>query len=231
MDMIIRKIKKALPTVALAKEGFTLIEMLIVAAIFAVVASILLFQYANFNTSVAVKNLAEEIGLSVRKAQTYATSVRSVDGGGGILSDTFPAYGVTFSTNATAQTLYNPTQTSFTLFVDTAPASNEITNNQFDNADGICGTPSITNECIEQFGITAGDKVKSLTVIKNGAQISAQNVDIVFHRPNPDAIICVPDGSNDCSTSTYDGLIITVISPKNITHTITIWNTGAIDVN
>jgi prepilin-type N-terminal cleavage/methylation domain-containing protein len=215
------------------QKGFTLIEMLIVAAIFAVVATILLFQYSNFNTSVAVKDLAEEIGLSVRKAQTYATSVRSVDGGGGNFSDMFPAYGVVFSTNATDSMAYNPTQTSFTLFVDTALAGdpNEITNNLFDNQDGICGTPSTKDECIEQFCITAGDKIQSLVVVKSGVQTNAQTVDIVFHRPNPDAIICVPDGSPNCSSSIYDGVIITVVSPKNVTHTITVWNTGAIDVN
>ncbi|HTH93306.1 MAG TPA: prepilin-type N-terminal cleavage/methylation domain-containing protein [Candidatus Paceibacterota bacterium] len=219
MDVIKQKAKE---------RGFTLIEMLIVVAIFAVVATVLLFHYSDFNTAIAVRDLAQEMGLSVRKAQTYATSVRSIDGGGGILSDTFPAYGVSFSTNTTAATLYDPTNASFTLFVDASASSNTTTNNEFDN-NGTCGSPAINQECIESFGITASDKIKSLVVLKNGVQTNAQTVDVVFHRPNPDAIICVPNGNPQCPV--YDGLIITVVSPKFVTRTITVWNTGQINVN
>jgi prepilin-type N-terminal cleavage/methylation domain-containing protein len=231
MDVIGRKLKCMTATASDAAAGFTLVEMLIVVAIFAIVATILLFQYSNFNTTIAVRDLAQEIGLSIRKAQTYATSVRSVDGGGGILSDTFPAYGITFSTATTAQKPYDPTATSFTLFVDASPTSDTRTNNQFDNNDGTCGTPSVNDECIEQFGITAGDTIQSLAVTKNGVQTTVPTVDVVFHRPNPDAVICVPDGSPDCASSIYDGLVITVVSPKGVTRTIMVWNTGAIDVN
>ncbi len=215
---------------ATKQHGFTLVEMLVVVGIFAMVATVLLFRYSDFNTSIALRDLAAEMGLSIRKAQTYATSVRSVEGGGGILSDTFPAYGVSFAVNPTAQKTYGPTDMSFTLFVDASPSGNKTTNNQFDN-NGTCGNPDIGQECVESFGITAGDKIVSLCTDKplaNSCFTSSGTVNVVFHRPNPDAIICVMNGSS-CTVASY--LKITVQSPKGQTRLITIWNTGQISVN
>jgi prepilin-type N-terminal cleavage/methylation domain-containing protein len=208
------------------EAGFTLIEMLVVMAIFASVATILLFQYYNFNTTIAVRDLAEEIGLTVRQAQTYATSVRSINGGGGTMSDTFPAYGISFSTNTTDPTAYNPTSSSFALFVDTSssPTDDTRTNNLYDN-NGICGNPAVGQECVQTFGITAGDKVISLVT---DAVVTSPTVNVVFHRPNPDATICVVNGAS-CTLASY--VKVGLLSPKGIQKTVTIWNTGQISIN
>jgi prepilin-type N-terminal cleavage/methylation domain-containing protein len=227
MAVICRNIKQS------SSAGFTLIELLVVIAIFAVVATVLLFQYSNFNTTVAVTDLAEEIGLSVRQAQTYATSVRSVDGGGGALSNTFPAYGIAFSTSASASQLYNPTDNSFILFVDTSssPTDDTQTNNQYDN-DGTCGNPAVGQECLQTFAINASDTIISLGAVgENGGSstVDVPNADVVFHRPNPDAVICIPDGLGNCTLAS--GLVVTVQSPKGVDRTVTIWNTGQISVN
>ncbi len=235
MAIGIKTFKKGLPRRNNAKAGFTLIEMLIVVAIFAVVATTLLFNYSSFSTSVGVRNLSEQVGISIRKAQSYATSVRSISGSGGIMSDTFPAYGMAFSVGYTTQSLYDPTGSSFTLFTDVSPQNNTVTNNLFDN-NGTCGNPMEGQECVENFSITDGNKIVSLCTDSPSANTCFTaahpgKVNIVFHRPNPDAIICVVDQSGSCSSQLSSYLKITVQSLKGINRIITIWNTGQISVN
>ncbi|MEO5646487.1 MAG: type II secretion system protein [Candidatus Paceibacterota bacterium] len=217
------------------QAGFTLIEMLVVVGIFAVVATTLLFNYSSFSTSVGVRNLSEQIGISIRKAQSYATSVRSISGSGGLMSDTFPAYGIAFSEGYPSQNLYDPTDSSFTLFTDVSPQNNTITNNIFDN-NGSCGAPGQDQECVENFSITNGNKIVSLCTDSPsaGTCFTAEHpgkVNIVFHRPNPDAIICIVDQSGNCSSQLSSYVKITVQSLKGINRIITIWSTGQISVN
>lgn len=219
------------------KKGFTIIEMLIVVAIFAVVATILLFNYRDFSNNVSVRNLAEEIGLSVRKAQSYATSVHSIAGTNGAMSDMFPAYGVSFSVNSSGSQLYDPTVTSFALFADVSPNSNTVTNNLYDN-NGTCGNPQTGQECVESLGLTDLDTVVSLCTDVPSANScftpqGGGTVNVVFHRPNPDAVICVvaPGSGGVCSGQMASYLKVTVQSAKGLKHVITIWNTGQISVN
>jgi prepilin-type N-terminal cleavage/methylation domain-containing protein len=79
-----------------SQSGVTLIELIVVVAIFALVASVLLFNFSDFSTNVSIRNLSQEIALSIRKAQTYATSVQSIDAAN-TSTTTYPAYGITFS--------------------------------------------------------------------------------------------------------------------------------------
>ena len=215
-------------------KGGTIIEMLVVVSIFAIVVTVLLFNYSSFITSVGVRNLAQEIGLSVRKAQTYATSVRNITGTSGVMSDTFPAYGISFSVDPTGSA-YVPSSTAFTLFVDTSATNDRITNNRYDN-DGVCGTPAVGQECVEHFSITTGTKIVSLCTdspTPNNCFTTEHGgtVNVVFHRPNPDAVICVIDSNGNCLNQHSSYLKVTVESPKGLQRLITIWNTGQISVN
>jgi len=213
-----------------SQQGFTLIEMLVVIAIFAVVSTVLLFHYSDFSTNVGVANLAEEIGLSIRKAQTYATSVRSIDGTDSVMSDMFPAYGISFSVNATSSKLYDPTASGFVLFADAVP-SGQTTNDDIYENNGTCGNPAVGSECVENFGITGGNVITSLcTGTDSGDNCDNKTVNVVFRRPDPDAVICVPDGLGGCGPAVSD-LKVTVQSVKGITHVITVWNTGQISIN
>ncbi len=219
------------------QRGFTIIEMLVVVAIFAVVATVLLFRYSDFSTSVGIRNLAEEIGLTVRDAQSYATSERIINGATGISSSTFPAYGISFSVDESVQQTFDPSTQSFALFADVSANGTTVTNNSYDN-NGTCGNPTTGQECVENFTVSGGNKVVSLctdlptantclTPVSAGG--SGGTVNVVFHRPNPDAVICV--SGIDCTIRKASYLKITVQSPKGLQRLITIWNTGQISVN
>lgn len=217
------------------QSGFTLIEMMVVVAIFAIVASILLFNYSSFNSDVGVRNLAEEIALSIRQAQTYATSVRTMPGTNDITSDTYPAYGVSFSVDATGTHTYDPTNSGFTLFADVAPNNDGITNNLFDNDGTVCGTPAVGQECLQTFALTDGNTITSICTdvpTANSCLTTTGTVNVVFHRPDPDAQICVVNNTGDsCIDQAASYVTITVQSVQKLQRTITVWNTGQISVD
>jgi prepilin-type N-terminal cleavage/methylation domain-containing protein len=219
------------------QRGFTLIEMLVVIAIVAVVASTLLFNYSTFSTDVSVRNLAEDMALSVRKAQSYATSVHSIDGTADITSDTYPAYGVSFSTIGSSNVPYAATDTNFALFADVSPDGKGDTSNTYGN-DGICGSPTSdgTQECLESLALTGGNTIVSLCTdapVANSCftPTNTGTVNVVFHRPNPDAVICVVGSGGNCIDQEASYLKVTVQSVKGIQRIITIWNTGQISVD
>lgn len=62
------------------KAGFTLVEMIVTVAIFAMISSVILTRNAAFDTEVLLNSLAYEVGLSVREAQQFGINVRTSEG-------------------------------------------------------------------------------------------------------------------------------------------------------
>ncbi len=82
-------------------RGFSLIELLVSLAIIALITATILARYSAFNSTVLLKDLAYEVALSLREAQSYGVSVR---GSGGFFNRT---YGMHFAPNATSYTLFS----------------------------------------------------------------------------------------------------------------------------
>lgn len=217
-----------------SQAGVTLIEMLVVVAIIAVISSVIMFNYSDFSTNVSVRNLSQEVALSIRKAQTYATSVRSVDGTSIQDSSAYAGYGISFSTNDTASDPYLPTSKQFVLFVD-IPAGDADTQGAYSSQMATCGAPtSSINECVESFGISTADKIVAICggdvsgYVSNPSDPTSPcsgtgTVDISFKRPSPDARILY-----NGQPSAYAQIILQ--SAKGLRRGITVWNTGQIGV-
>lgn len=208
------------------QSGVTLIELLVVIGIFSVVSSVLIFNYSDFSTNVSVRNLSQEIALSVRKAQTYATSVRGIDNGGSTRD--YPAFGVSFSLDSSSGQ-FEPNNKDFILFADVPGKSGEAPNKNYDSA-GSCGKPEINNECLENFSIDTSDYIVEICSDTTGC-VNTGSFDITFRRPMPDANICyklTPDG--DCETSSISYVDIILQSAKGLRRTVSVWNTGQISV-
>ena len=220
--------KKILLTDGL-NRGVTLIEMLVVVAIVALVSTVIIFNYSDFSNNVSVRALAQEVALGVRKAQTYATSVRNVDGTTGN-SSLYPAYGISFAIKQTSKT--SPYEKQFVLFADIPDNGEKVGDGVYNTKDS-CGTPQFGDECAEMFNITSADKIVKLCTTTGGAKedcFTDKAVDIVFRRPSPDANICI-DSGGVCQTEKPAYVKIVIESAKGLQKTITVWNTGQISVN
>ncbi|HSE56700.1 MAG TPA: type II secretion system protein [Candidatus Paceibacterota bacterium] len=209
--------------------GLTLIEMLVVLGIFATVSGILLFNYGDFRNNVSIRNLSQEVALAVRKAQTYATSVRGTSIGGSTRD--YPAYGIAFASTAAVPDLA-PDQKEIVLFVDVPPGADPELNGDtyYSYGSATCGAVSEGEECFEKLQIATTDKIKKVEVCTSSFTCSeVPEVYISFQRPNPDAVFCVPSGAV-CDSTVYSSAILTLESAVGLQKKVSVWNTGQISV-
>ncbi|MBP9771850.1 MAG: type II secretion system protein [Candidatus Pacebacteria bacterium] len=138
------------------KAGFTLIEMVVTVAIFAIISTIVIVRNASFDNEVLLNNLAYDIALSVRQAQQFGVNVRVSEG-------QFDAsYGIRFEDESD----------TYMMFTDLDE----------DNAYDAPG------ELIETFTLGRGATIQTICDIE-AEDCSLSTMDIVFRRPEPDAII------------------------------------------
>src|ERR1035437_8584732 len=129
-------------------SGFTLVELLVVIFIFMIITGITIFSYGKFNSSLSIQNLADDIALSVRRAQGFAIGVR---GTGSSFTD---GYGIHFTANPNSP-LNAGSNKAFILFTDMGITPNKKYN--YDSS-GKCGSPTSSNECMEVLSITSADR-------------------------------------------------------------------------
>lgn len=193
---------------ARTSRGFSLIELLVVTAIFIVISSVTLASQSRFGAQVVLENMAYDIALSVRHAQLYGIAVRRF---GSASFDV--AYGMHFTS-----------PTTYELFADSL------------EGNGIYDCPDPQNpatcELVEVTTIVGGHRINSLCVRPTGSPgfvCDKSRLDILFKRPEPDAYIRastggVPDGV------LYEAAQIILTSPRGHQKAVTIEQTGQISV-
>jgi len=148
-------------------RGFTMIELIVSVAIFAFMTALVIARYGSFNQGTLITNLAYDTALTIRTAQSYGLSVKSVDSN----TNTFSAsYGVHFDMS---------TPTQYVLFADK------------DNS----GTYD-SSEAITTYTLTSGGKISAICLgstysadCSGGTNVTGNNtLDITYKRPNPDSI-------------------------------------------
>jgi prepilin-type N-terminal cleavage/methylation domain-containing protein len=202
-------------------RGVTLIELLVVISIFMVISSITIFSYGKFNSSLSIQNLADDIALSVRRAQGYAIGVRG-------LNDIFDhGYGVHFTANPSSS-IYAGSNKSFILFTDIDD------NSRYDNSTSICGVPVTGDECLELLSIISTDNILEIYINDSTLISETSTIDVLFNRPNPEPIFCYRiGGSGSCDTNSISGIKIKIATDADplIYKIITISNNGQISVS
>lgn len=210
-------------------SGVTLIELLVVITIFMIISTITIFDYGKFRFSTSIQNLADDIALSVRKAQSYAIGVRGYGASFG------EGYGIHFMINPVASSPYSGSNKSFIIFVDIDKDGKY----DFDSTKQ-CGTPELGNECLEVLNIISTDKISGINYkIRNSdpkpLDVSGV-IDISFKRPNPEPTFCNRYDNINSSSCGIDSISFIEIKITNdinpgIFKIVTIWNNGQISVS
>ena len=209
--------------------GFTFIELIIVISIFAVLSSVVMFNFTDFSSNVKLQNLVQDVALQVRQAQLSGSSGRippQSENNPGILlnftNGTKPAYGVHFNFNRNDEFIY---------FAD------------FDFLSGIYSVSTLScspidfpqNECIDVLELPDEFIISELEVVDtNGPHLASNNdfdaIDIVFTRPQLEAQITA-HADNTNVISGIGAIIeakITLKSSRGQKRTVTVSRIGQI---
>lgn len=187
------------------RKGFSLVELLVVLSIFIVISSVVLFSQNKFSSDTNITNLAYEIALVARNAQSYGLSIKASNGVG-VLTDY--AYGIYFAPGLPLS--------SFTLFYD------QNNNRVYDALGDIK---------INTYLVQNGNEISSICFNNSSTDCTGTTGDysnITFLRPNPNANIRAYIGGGPVLKTSVE---ITVRSAlKDRTKTVQITNTGQISV-
>ncbi|MEN9852338.1 MAG: hypothetical protein RI996_281 [Candidatus Parcubacteria bacterium] len=219
------------------KKGFTLVEMLVTVAVFSVVSGLTLANYPKFNSQTAITGLAQQIAIAIREAQVYGVAVRNSSSTASVISQNiYPAYGIFFGTPIIGTTYGN--ETSYSIFFDKvirtgpAPYFRPLGDNFFTDVSELVQTTRINN----------GSTIISICGVSYSTPTvctPATAVNIVFRRPNPDAIINIV--TSNSSWSSWSGAAPTLIDCSRVditirskdqtqTKVIQVFSTGQINV-
>ena len=163
-------------------SGFTLIELLVVIVIFVITTGIVIFSQNKFDNGILLDNLAYDIAITVRQAQSFGVNVK--ESGTGVSNGVFPPYGIYFDLTA------NGTNKNFILFSDTVNSTGQLIPDFIFSGSETCPTNDL--ECVQKYSIKRGSYIKSIcagTSIANCSSDQTPQLTIVFKRPNPDALI------------------------------------------
>jgi len=204
----------------IAQKGFTLLEMLVVLSISTIIIGIVLFNYRDADSSLIMRNLAYEVSLTIRQAQTYGLGVRD----SGVGNNAFDvAYGVQFAGSGAGADAND----TFYLFADiyNNGANRARLCNQTDS-DNPC-TSQAAEEVLEALSLTRQITFSSIvgnSTTSNPVPLrSDQYLNITFKRPNPDATINL-DGED------MNDVTITLIGPNGSKVDVYVNTAGQISV-
>ncbi|HYF10657.1 MAG TPA: prepilin-type N-terminal cleavage/methylation domain-containing protein [Candidatus Paceibacterota bacterium] len=206
------------------ERGFTLVELLVVIAIFGLLTTVIFARQSQFSGSTLLTNVAYQIALTIRQAQVYGLSVREFSAGANPFN--YP-YGVHFDKTAGLNT-------SIIFFADNeAPVPVPATYDPRKPAAATvasCGTAN--SPCLDLLTITRGNFVYDLCAQPSGGGscVSADELDISFVRPDPEARIVgvragVPDDGNNIRGC------VTLKSLEGTLRYVVVTNTGQITVS
>jgi len=180
-----------------------LVELLVSVAIFIFMTALLVAKYGNFNSSVLLTDIAYDVALTVRTAQTYGLGVTGTNS-----IFTYP-YGVDFSTsNGTVLTLYSDTDSNF----------------YYSSVDVPVSTYTLTRGAVVKDLCLDTVIPTSQRCGTDSTSVDVPALDISFKRPDPTAHICA---GADCS---YTYAQITIQGTDGSERLVTVQQNGEISV-
>lgn len=194
--------------------GFSLVELMVVVAIFVIITSVVLYNQNKFSSDISISNSAYAVALEIRKAQVYGILVRENYGG---FND---AYGIHFKNIGGV--------TTFDLFSDDNKNLSFDVPSEVDPGDTVISSHALTegntiaDVCTYDDALGSGEQCFSFTD-SNGITTA----DIVFKRPDPAAII-----TNSLSVDDRKSEVIITIQSSlgDKLRTVKVFGSGQISV-
>jgi prepilin-type N-terminal cleavage/methylation domain-containing protein len=227
------------------KKGFTLIEFIVIISIFAIMASVALFNFSGFRSNVSLNNLAHDIGLVIRQAQVFgwANQSDSLSGNSGVVIDG-------------ADTLSgNPVRFSDGVYFDlsTPTTAKQIILYKKNSSTGSPYFIDATQDTvIDTINVSGPNKIGQIAYALNKQDLAldasgnpgpsinivapTSGVSISFTRPKPEAMFFdginpIPTGAiGGASGGDYLGVYIQGDNDTAFSHVIIVSRTGEIDV-
>ncbi|OGG50676.1 hypothetical protein A2763_03665 [Candidatus Kaiserbacteria bacterium RIFCSPHIGHO2_01_FULL_54_36] len=171
---------------------------MVVTGIIVIVTSVILANNSRFGGIVQLENLTYDVALTVRQAQVYGISVQRYGA-----SNFSSGYGMHFDSN-------DPQH--YELFAD-------ADEDGYDVSENVPPSP---------YTIRSGYRIHKLCVPQGNDAVSCDpvsQVDIIFHRPEPDATIHINGDS-----AINDSARIVLISPRGDIMSVVVENSGQISV-
>ena len=216
------------------QSGVTFIELIVVISIFALISTVVLFNFGDFSTSISLQNVSQDIALKIAEAERNAVSGKSNN----LLiqaapsADYAPTYGVIFSTSLAVSSVtdnFNKPGQEFISFVDLPDSYNPPNGNEVYDRGQTSGAlatvcSDINTECLSRSIITTGDRITDICIEGN---CGYNDVTVLFRRPFPDAIIHTSDDGN---IATYGSVEIKITSAKGATKSVYVNKLGQVSV-
>ena len=210
----------------ISPKGFTLIELMVVLAIVVLVSLVLLVSNQRFNSSILLRSLAYQVGLSVREAQLYGVAVRGAgrDIGGNLIlaqcstgdsSQFCSSFGVHFDKAQTTQYVLFPDISNNGVYDDGGLVSKTYRTQYGFTISNFCAVGT-TVRCSKVCPIQYPDCTKNISTL-----------DIVFRRPSPNAIIRAKTNA-DSLVGPFASAYIEVSAPGGSTRSVSVSLTGQI---
>jgi prepilin-type N-terminal cleavage/methylation domain-containing protein len=234
-------------------KGMTFVELIVVLGIFAAISSTVLFNYRDFSSNVALQNLAQDIALQIKRAQTDAVSGKLPtfsQGGDQSLNpalvplDWTPSYGLAFWLDESSSWSLGGKGFVYYFNKYAMPIDPPFDRDFYDFTQSPyngCGSLADSeSECLEEIRINSGDYIDLIcfdfAVIDDtcstgiNAQDLSNQVFISFTRPRGNAVIL--DGSVDDGTtaSTHSNVYLRLVSSSGTRKFLAVWSTGYISI-
>lgn len=206
-------------TLRRASRGFTLIELLVVCGIMVVVGAIIFASNSKFGGQALLQNLAYDVALSVRQAQVYGISVQRFGSSATAFSY---GYGTHFD-------LSNPRM--YNLFADVNK------NGIYDAGEDVAPSPYSIGRGYFISKLCATATVSGSAEVCNSAvNGNPKTLDIIFLRPEPDALISANSsaGGSSCvlnAATCQASARIFLKSPRGDTMSVSVQANGQIAVD
>ena len=182
-------------------QAFSLVELLVTIGILTMVSGVVFLNQSQFNNNVLIENLAYEISLAIRQAQSYGIQVKQTRTGFG------EGYGVYFDTDSDGLIIFTDDDPNF--FYDVG--SDDIVD-VLKMTDG----NKVSKLCVDAYG-----SVDDVSIV-----FLRPNPDAIFCYKETASSSCISNYSNveiEVSNGrTGDDLV---------TKSIKIWNTGQISTD